>query len=57
MRGYDFRIFPHLSKNAKHEPGQVPCFLLPFFSPPSSLLSLLSRLSPPVLQCFQVVCE
>eukprot|EP00039_Didymoeca_costata_P014836 m.245196 g.245196 ORF g.245196 m.245196 type:complete len:202 (+) comp16107_c0_seq5:446-1051(+) len=25
MRGYDFRIFPHLSKTAKHEPGQVPC--------------------------------
>lgn len=25
MRGYDFRIFPHLTKDAKHEPGQVPC--------------------------------
>jgi hypothetical protein len=25
MRGYDFRIFPHLTKKAKHEPGQVPC--------------------------------
>ena len=25
MQGYDFRIFPHLTKKAKHEPGQVPC--------------------------------
>jgi hypothetical protein len=25
MRGYDFRIFPHLTADAKHEPGQVPC--------------------------------
>ena len=25
MRGYDFRIFPHLTKKAQHEPGQVPC--------------------------------
>merc|ERR1719183_3293559 len=25
MNGYDFRIFPHLTTKAKHEPGQVPC--------------------------------
>lgn len=25
MQGYDFRIFPHLTTEAKHEPGQVPC--------------------------------
>jgi len=25
VRGYDFRIFPHLTSKAKHEPGQVPC--------------------------------
>eukprot|EP00911_Craspedida_sp_UC1_P001298 UC1_evm1s979 len=25
MQGYDFRIFPHLTTHAKHEPGQVPC--------------------------------
>jgi len=25
MTGYDFRIFPHLTAKAKHEPGQVPC--------------------------------
>ena len=25
MKGYDFRIFPHLTPKAKHEPGQVPC--------------------------------
>ena len=25
MRGYDFRIYPHLGADAKHEPGQVPC--------------------------------
>lgn len=25
MKGYDFRIFPHLTRHAKHEPGQVPC--------------------------------
>jgi len=25
MQGYDFRIFPHLTPRAKHEPGQVPC--------------------------------
>ena len=24
MKGYDFRIFPHLTTKARHEPGQVP---------------------------------
>ena len=24
MKGYDFRIYPHLTTEAKHEPGQVP---------------------------------
>ena len=25
MKGYDFRIFPHLTAKARHLPGQVPC--------------------------------
>jgi hypothetical protein len=33
MRGYDFRIFPHLTKDAKHEPGQVPCSIYRKSSP------------------------
>ena len=33
MRGYDFRIFPHLSQEAKHEPGQVPCSIYRKSSP------------------------
>jgi len=33
MKGYDFRIFPHLSKEAKHEPGQVPCSIYRKTSP------------------------
>jgi len=33
MRGYDFRIFPHLTKDAKHEPGQVPCSIYRKTSP------------------------
>ncbi len=33
MRGYDFRIFPHLNEYAKHEPGQVPCSIYRKSSP------------------------
>lgn len=33
MRGYDFRIFPHLTAHAKHEPGQVPCSIYRKSSP------------------------
>ena len=33
MRGYDFRIFPHLTADAKHEPGQVPCSIYRKSSP------------------------
>jgi len=33
MKGYDFRIFPHLTSKAKHEPGQVPCSIYRKTSP------------------------